>query len=141
MKFIDELHDVLATNTIPILVVVSGDFNLVRTDADKSNGHVNISWSLLFNDWINRWALIDFKISKRSFTWSNHQANLIMATLDRFLASTDWESKYPLVTVRALPKPVSDHTPCFLTLALVFCHHEGFLDSRSGGWNMRNFPK
>jgi hypothetical protein len=87
---------------------------LVRSDADKSNGQVNANWALLFNDWINRWSLIDLKIANRSFTWSNHQSDPIMATLDRFLASTGWDSKYPLTTVRDLPKPVSDHTPLLI---------------------------
>jgi hypothetical protein len=65
---------------IEIPTLFGGDFNLVRTTAEKSNGSVNANWSFLFNDWINRWSLIDLKISKRSFTWSNNQDNLIMAT-------------------------------------------------------------
>ena len=65
--------------------LLGGDFNLVRSAADKSNGVINCD-----NDRINRWSLIDFKRAKRSFTWSNNQNNLTMTTLDRVLASTNW---------------------------------------------------
>jgi hypothetical protein len=41
MDFVAELHDVLAACSIP--AVVGGDFNLVRTDTDKSNGQVNVN--------------------------------------------------------------------------------------------------
>lgn len=34
--------------------------------------------------------------------------------LDRVLASVEWERKYPLVTVRAQPKGISDHTPLLM---------------------------
>jgi hypothetical protein len=83
MEFIAKLHDVLSGCSVPTLVG-GGDFNLVRSDADKRNDQVNANWTLLFNDWINRWSLIDLKIANTSFTWSNHQSDLIMATLDLF---------------------------------------------------------
>jgi hypothetical protein len=34
--------------------------------------------------------------------------------LDRVLASVEWEQKYPLVTVRALTRSGSDHTPLLI---------------------------
>ena len=34
--------------------------------------------------------------------------------LDRVLASTEWEQKFPLVTVDALNREISDHTPLLL---------------------------
>jgi hypothetical protein len=35
----------------------------------------------------------------------------MMATLDRVLATIDWESKFPLASVNTLSKEVSDHNP------------------------------
>jgi hypothetical protein len=37
-----------------------------------------------------------------------------MASPDRVLATTDCEVHIPLIVVKALPKPVSDHTPMFI---------------------------
>jgi hypothetical protein len=34
-----------------------------------------------------------------------------MAVLDIVLASVEWESKFPLSSMRLLPKSVSDHNP------------------------------
>jgi hypothetical protein len=34
--------------------------------------------------------------------------------LDRVLASVEWENKFPLVSVRALTRMGSDHTPLFI---------------------------
>jgi hypothetical protein len=86
---------------------VGGDFNLVLSEAEKSTGNVNHQ-TFLFNDWMNKWALIDLPISNRSFTWANNQDNLILATLDHIIASTEWDRQYPLSLVRAIPKSGSD---------------------------------
>jgi len=37
--------------------------------------------------------------------------------LDRVLASTEWEEMFPLATVDALTREISDHTPLLLTTA------------------------
>ena len=39
--------------------------------------------------------LIDFSHNNCMYTWSNFQTNAIMVKLDRFLASSSWETKYP----------------------------------------------
>jgi hypothetical protein len=91
LQLFSDLHDIMEKHQLPTLI--GGDFNLVRNAKEKSNAHFNAQWAFLFNDWINKWNLIDFKISNRLFTWSNNQSDLILATLDRFFASTDWEQK------------------------------------------------
>lgn len=50
----------------------------------------------------------------RQFTWANLLPTLTYEKLGRVLTSTDWESKYPLVSVHALYRGVSNHTPLFL---------------------------
>lgn len=68
VEFIAELHDILEDSSYPILLY--GDFNLVRSADDKSTGVVNSHYTFLFNDWINRWGLMEIHISNRKFTWS-----------------------------------------------------------------------
>ena len=50
----------------------------------------------------------------RQFTWSNNRQNQTFEKLDRVLACTDWESKFPRTTIQALTREISDHTPLFL---------------------------
>jgi hypothetical protein len=52
------------------------------------------------------------------YTWSNNQNFPVLATLDNFFASTEWEQHFPLTTVKALPRVVSDHTPLLLDTGL-----------------------
>jgi hypothetical protein len=91
----------------PTLLV--GDFNLVRTQEEKSNGVVNFAHANLFNVWIEKWGLMKISDPNRVFTWSNNQDNLIMAKIDRIFVSVDWDNKYPLARMIVLPKEVSDH--------------------------------
>ena len=53
----------------------------------------------------------------RQFTWANSLPEPTYEKLDRVLMDTDWESKYPLVSVRALERieALSDHAPILLT--------------------------
>ena len=50
----------------------------------------------------------------RQFTWANFLTDPTYEKLDRVLMTTEWELKYPLITVHALDRGVSDHTPLLL---------------------------
>jgi hypothetical protein len=63
--------------------LVEGDFNLIRESKEKSTGNINQHWANLFNDWINKFDLIELKSAGRLYTWGNNQDNLVMAALDR----------------------------------------------------------
>ena len=117
VEFIAELHDIMEQSSLPTML--GGDFNLVRGVHEKNNGVIHANHTMLFNDWINRWALLELKPANRIFTWSNNQVDPIMATLDRILVSTDWEAKFPLSNFRTLPRPISDHAPSSWTLGLL----------------------
>jgi hypothetical protein len=65
----------------------------------------------MFNDWINKFGLIEIKNSSRQFTWGNNQDNLVMALLDRVFVSTCWEKMFPACSVIAKARLESDHTP------------------------------
>ena len=43
----------------------------------------------MFNDWINKWGLLEISISNRGYTWSNNQDNPILVVLDRVFTSMD----------------------------------------------------
>ena len=58
------MHDVMEHSSLPTLL--GADFNLLRDASEKSNGVVNANWSFLFNDCINKWELIDFKLANKS---------------------------------------------------------------------------
>jgi exonuclease III len=107
--FIDELHKILASWQGPWFI--GGDFNLSRFPSDKSTGRINQNLAYCFNDWINRWGLIEVNPSNRKFTWSNNQEKAVLAKLDRIFVPTDWEAAFPLVRVSALPKNISGHNP------------------------------
>jgi exonuclease III len=54
------------------------------------------------------------EMSNRKFTWANALDTPTYERLDRVLVSTDWELKFPLATVIALNREISDHTPLLL---------------------------
>jgi len=68
--FLDELHRVMVKWRGPTLI--GGDFNLVRFSSDKSNGVINHKWADAFNEWVNKWALIEVDARNRRFTWTNN---------------------------------------------------------------------
>jgi mannosylglycoprotein endo-beta-mannosidase len=88
-----------------------GDFNLVREAAEKSTGNVNDSLVQLFNHFIDDVNLREMHRQGGSFTWTNKHEIPIMAILDRVFVSNDWESNFPLATIRSLTRIGSDHNP------------------------------
>jgi hypothetical protein len=59
VEFTNELHLIMGLWTGPTLM--GGDFNMVRPQKEKSNGLIYFNLVGLFNEWIDRWSLIDLK--------------------------------------------------------------------------------
>ena len=61
--------------------------------------------------------LKEISMTGRQFTWANSLPDPTYEKLDRVLMDSDWELKFPLVSVRALPRieALSDHAPILLT--------------------------
>jgi hypothetical protein len=65
----------------------------------------------------------------RQYTWANNRPVPTYEKLDRILMDAEWETKYPMVSVRAMERieKLSDHAPLLLTLTLINCmgrnHH------------------
>jgi endonuclease/exonuclease/phosphatase family metal-dependent hydrolase len=53
----------------------------------------------------------------RQFTWTNSLPEPTYEKLDRVLMDLDWEFKFPLVSVRVVPRieGLSDHAPILLS--------------------------
>lgn len=97
-----------------LLLLIGGDFNLLRSPSDKNNG--NFSWPLVesFNDFISDCALREIPRVGARFTWSNHQLNPVYYVLDRVFVNVAWDSTFPCASLVAQPHIGSDHSPLFL---------------------------
>ena len=50
----------------------------------------------------------------RKYTWANYAEVPTIKKLDRILVTTEWEQKFPLASVQALTREISNHTPLLL---------------------------
>lgn len=97
--------------------VMAGDFNEPLLDADKFGGRgVNINWSLLFKDCLDKCSMVDLGFSGPRYTWTNKRKikNLILERIDRFFMNPDWCVLYPEAKITHLPRCHSDHCPVLL---------------------------
>ena len=94
--------------------MAGGDFNIIRSKDEKSNDNFKPHWPFVFNAIIDSLDLREIILSGRKYTWASRRENPTYEKLDRFLASVEWEQKFPLVSVRALSRSGSDHTPLFI---------------------------
>jgi hypothetical protein len=62
--------------------MIGGDFNLCRFASDKSNDRIKQKLADCFNNWVNKWGLVELNPDNRKFTWSNNQSNRILAKID-----------------------------------------------------------
>jgi endonuclease/exonuclease/phosphatase family metal-dependent hydrolase len=111
-KFLTKLVHEHAEKSLPLLI--GGDFNIIRNPNEKNNDNYDDRWPFLFNAIINGLNLREIKMSGRKFTWASSNSVPTYEKLDRVLASMEWEQKFPFLTVDALNREISDHTPCFL---------------------------
>ncbi len=93
---------------------VLGDFNVPISCSDK-NGPPSSSVDILnFISVVADTGLIDLPLLNKSFTWSNGRRTPTLECLDRALVSQSWLIFFPRSSLRALPRPRSDHTPLLL---------------------------
>nr|CAD1819928.1 unnamed protein product [Ananas comosus var. bracteatus] len=92
-----------------------GDFNVLLSVVDKNGPTSNIADILKFREVVHDLGLVDLPILNRAFTWTNGRGAPTLERLDRALISTNWMLTFPRSTLRALPRPRSDHTPLVLS--------------------------
>ena len=145
-EFLSELVRLCDDEPLPMLL--AGDFNLLRRPEEKSNNNYNPRWPFIFNAIIENLNLREIALSGRQFTWASRRETPTFEKLDRVLASVEWEQKFPLVTVRALSRTGSDHTPLLIdsgvhahagnktrfSFELSWLEHEGFHDMVAAEW-------
>jgi hypothetical protein len=107
-----ELVRICETETLNMLV--GGDFNIIRRKEEKNNDNFNARWPFIFNAIIECLDLREIILSGRQFTWASRREIPTYEKLDRVLANVEWEQKFPLVSVRAMTRTGSDHTPLFI---------------------------
>ena len=93
--------------------------------------------------------LREVSMSGRQFTWANNRSVPTYEKLDRVLMDTEWELKFPMVTVRALERieALSDHAAIILDsnstkpnvrrpskFELGWLHRDGFVDIIKNVW-------
>ena len=93
---------------------------MLRFRHEKSRCRFDGHWPFLFNAVIDSLDLREVHTTGRQFTWGNSLPEPTYEKLDRVLTDTDWESKYPMVFVRALERieALSDHALILLTAGL-----------------------
>jgi hypothetical protein len=146
--FLCELVNLAKDNPYPILI--GGDFNWLRFHHEKSKGWFDDHWPFLFNAVIDSLDLREVTMVGRQFTSANSLTNPTYEKLDRMLMDANWESKFPMVSIRALERieGFSDHAPILLTTGtpkppgnhrfkfeLGWLQREGFLEMVKTVWD------
>lgn len=90
------LAELRAISTLgPSAWLVCGDFNLIRSRAEKQGVSFNFSLSNRFNVLIADLHLVEQPLLDRKFTWSRSISSTSKALLDRFFCTNDWLADYP----------------------------------------------
>jgi hypothetical protein len=88
---------------------------------DKSNEKFCYRWPHLFNAIIENLELREIYMVGRQFTWANDLVSPTFEKLERVLMTPEWELKFPNVTLQALDRSRSDHTPLLLNDKVPMC--------------------
>jgi len=54
---------------------------------------------------------MDLPLVSGSYTWSNNRESSSWSKIDKFLVSPAWETQFPGLSQRRLPRLCSDHVP------------------------------
>jgi exonuclease III len=112
-SFLAEMVRSCSSEKLPLCI--GGDFNIMRNSSEKNNDNFEERWPFLFNAVIDFLDLREIEMSGHKYTWANSRRVPTYEKLDRVLVSTEWEQNFPLATVDALSRDISDHTPLLLS--------------------------
>lgn len=120
--------------------IISGDFNAIRTQVEKSDPNFDLHISNMFNRFINKHFLMDHKLYNRKYTWSN---GTHLALLDRFLTTVDWGKKYHHSVIKDLCKNRSNYVPFLMQVEghanTAILIHIFNLNLILSSWNKKNY--
>jgi exonuclease III len=145
--FLAELVRICENETLPLMV--GGDFNIIRRKEEKNNDNFYARWPFIFNAINESLDLREIALSGRQFTWANRCTVPTYEKLDRILVRVEMEQKFPLLSVHALTRSGSDHTPLLLNFGspahggknstfsfeLSWLRQEGFIDMVKNEWH------
>lgn len=110
----EQLRLYMATNTG--MVILLGDFNVVRYPSDRLNSDFCASSVSHFNDFISEEGLHEYTMGGQKYThmWGNGRS---LNKIDRVLVCHKFMNIWPMVSFTAMPQEGrSDHTPLLLKI-------------------------
>jgi hypothetical protein len=116
--FLDELRAIRAA--IAGHWAITGDFNLIIDAHDKSNARLNCRSMDMFRRCINDLEPHESSLLGRRYMWSNEREMPMMAKLDRWFGSVEWDDMYPEASLTVLSSSLSDHCPILMVSASSF---------------------
>ncbi|PWA49263.1 cytochrome P450 [Artemisia annua] len=96
------------------LSIVLGDFNEVRSSAERMGCTFDNRGADKFNAFIHNSGLCDIPMCGKRFTRMNRTGSKL-SKIDRILVSQHYIDLWPNSHVLAPPREISDHSPLFLT--------------------------
>eukprot|EP00253_Pinus_taeda_P030505 PITA_30505 len=136
----------------PTNIIIGGDMNIILDPKEKQGGsYTRDPFLLTVENLIQSWDLVDFKLVKGTYTWTNNKTGEqhISARLDRFLASSAIMMDNRMVLSKILPKLTSDNKPILLHIKEeedlgplsfrfipLWAKREGFLDTVQTTWEI-----
>ncbi|KAG6634121.1 hypothetical protein CIPAW_12G097200 [Carya illinoinensis] len=123
---------------------IGGDFNTTRFSSERSGDSNTGSAMTDFSALIFELDLLDLPLGGGDYTWSNGRA---WSHVDRFIVSPSWETHFPTLCQKRLPRLCSDHFPLMLDCGglhegrkyfkfeNMWLKTEGFLDKIRSWWS------
>jgi hypothetical protein len=81
--------------------------------------------------------LRELEMTGRKYTWANSREIPTYEKIDRILMTTKWEQQFPLSTVIALSRDISDHTPLLLNTCEASIGSNRSIFKSELGWLLR----
>ena len=91
--------------------MILGDFNLIRSNANRSRGSGDVNNMLLFNSIISHLELEEIPLKGRAYTWNNMQTEPLLEKLDWIFTSANWTTNFPNTIATPMSNISSDHVP------------------------------
>jgi hypothetical protein len=152
-SFFAESVRICENKMLPLMV--GRDFNIIGRKEEKNNDNFYARWPFIFNAIIESLDLREIVLSGRQYTWANRRAIPTYEKLDRVLVRVEVEQKFQLLSVHALTRSGSDHTPLLLdfgspahggknstfSFELSWLRQDGFIDMVKNEWqSIHNEP-
>ena len=80
LSFVDWLKNIAMPEEVDWLLV--GDFNLMRSPANRNKPGGDINQMLLFNEAISALGIVELPLLGQQFTWTNKQLEPLLERLD-----------------------------------------------------------